>query len=82
MFCTNHGISQFNTTIQLGPSTQSTVTPRNSAMVITIPVKGDDILILASDGLSDNLWDEDVLDEVVRFKKSFLNSAPATAVRH
>jgi len=52
------------------------VTPRNSAIVITIPVKADDILILASDGLSDNLWDEDVLDEVVRFRKSFLNSAP------
>jgi len=45
-------------------------------MVITIPVKADDILILASDGLSDNLWDEDVLDEVVRFRKSFLDSAP------
>jgi len=43
-------------------------------MVITIPVKADDILILASDGLSDNLWDEDVLDEVVRFRKSFLDS--------
>jgi len=57
---------QFNTPVQLGPSTRSTVTPRNSAMVITIPVKADDILILASDGLSDNLWDEDVLDEVVR----------------
>ena len=45
-------------------------------MVITIPVKADDILILASDGLSDNLWDEDVLDEVVRFRKSFLDSTP------
>lgn len=67
---------QFNTPVQLGPSTRSTVTPRNSAMVITIPVKADDILILASDGLSDNLWDEDVLDEVVRFRKSFLDSAP------
>ncbi|KAF5348239.1 hypothetical protein D9756_010505 [Leucocoprinus leucothites] len=66
-------VAQFNTPVQLGPSTQETVTPRNSAMVITIPVKADDILILASDGLSDNLWDEDVLDEVVRFKKSFLD---------
>jgi hypothetical protein len=41
-------------------------------------VKADDILILASDGLSDNLWDEDVLDEVVRFKKTFLSSSTAT----
>ncbi|KAJ3577025.1 hypothetical protein NP233_g37 [Leucocoprinus birnbaumii] len=69
----------FNTPVQLGPSTQETVTPRNSAMVITIPVKADDILILASDGLSDNLWDEDVLDEVVRFKKSFLDSSATNA---
>ncbi|KAF9441918.1 hypothetical protein P691DRAFT_779630 [Macrolepiota fuliginosa MF-IS2] len=64
----------FNTPVQLGPSTSQTVTPRNSAQVITLPVKADDILILASDGLSDNLWDEDVLDEVLRFKKSFLAS--------
>jgi hypothetical protein len=35
-------------------------------------VKKDDILILASDGLSDNLWDEEVLDEVVRFRRGFL----------
>ena len=31
-------------------------------------------MILASDGLSDNLWDEDILDEVVRFRRSFLTS--------
>ncbi|KAH9917794.1 uncharacterized protein B0H18DRAFT_1033471 [Fomitopsis serialis] len=36
----------------------------------------DDILILASDGLSDNLWDEDVLDEVIRFRRPFLSDAP------
>jgi hypothetical protein len=42
-------------------------------------VKANDILILASDGLSDNLWDEDVLDEVVRFKKTFLDDS-ATVV--
>jgi hypothetical protein len=49
-------------------------------MVITIPVKADDILILASDGLSDNLWDEDVLDEVVRFKRSFLDSTGSSSI--
>jgi protein phosphatase PTC7 len=42
------------------------------AQVITLPVRADDILVLASDGLSDNLWDEDVLDEVVRFRHTFL----------
>ncbi|EKM77252.1 hypothetical protein AGABI1DRAFT_108357 [Agaricus bisporus var. burnettii JB137-S8] len=71
----------FNTPVQLGPTTSTSVTPRNSAMVITLPVKANDILILASDGLSDNLWDEDVLDEVVRFKKTFLDTMedPTTA---
>lgn len=44
------------------------------AQVITLPVRADDILVLASDGLSDNLWDEDVLDEVVRFRHTFLAS--------
>lgn len=35
----------------------------------SLPVLADDILILASDGLSDNLWDEDVLDEVLKFRR-------------
>lgn len=59
----------FNTPLQLGPASR---TPPSSAQVITLPVRADDILILASDGLSDNLWDEDVLDEVSRFRKAFL----------
>lgn len=59
----------FNTPVQLGPT--SPTRPRD-AHVFTIPVEADDILILASDGLSDNLWDEDVLDEVVRFRQPYL----------
>ena len=43
-------------------------------------MKKDDILILASDGLSDNLWDEEVLDEVVRFRRGFLVDANSQAV--
>jgi hypothetical protein len=62
----------FNTPVQLGPSTPTT--PRTSAHIFTLPVLADDILILATDGLSDNLWDEDVLDEAVRFHRSFLGS--------
>jgi hypothetical protein len=46
------------------------ITPRTTAHLITLPVQSNDILILASDGLSDNLWDEDVLDEVLRFKQA------------
>lgn len=46
--------------------------------MITLPVRADDILVLASDGLSDNLWDEEVLDEVVRFRRTFLSSPLAS----
>lgn len=37
------------------------------AQVFTFPVRAEGILVLEPDGLSDNLCDEDVLDEVVRF---------------
>ncbi|PCH34723.1 hypothetical protein WOLCODRAFT_124897 [Wolfiporia cocos MD-104 SS10] len=66
----------FNTPVQLGPA--SPTRPRD-AQVCTLPVQADDILILASDGLSDNLWDEDVLDEVVRARRPFLAAASASA---
>ncbi|KAI0740415.1 phosphatase 2C-like domain-containing protein [Earliella scabrosa] len=59
----------FNTPVQLGPTSS---TKPHDARVFTIPVQQDDILILASDGLSDNLWDKDILDEVVRFRRSFM----------
>ncbi|KAI0300065.1 phosphatase 2C-like domain-containing protein [Multifurca ochricompacta] len=59
----------FNTPLQLGPA--SSTSPK-AAQVFTLPVRSDDILILASDGLSDNLWDEEVLDEVMRFQRTFL----------
>ena len=59
----------FNTPVQLGPMSPSKPT---DAQVFEIPVMADDILILASDGLSDNLWDEEVLEEVVRVKDILL----------
>ncbi|KAI0076641.1 hypothetical protein K474DRAFT_1675434 [Panus rudis PR-1116 ss-1] len=61
--------THFNTPLQLGPASRTT--PRD-AKVFTIPVQENDILVLASDGLSDNLWDEEILDEVIRFRRSFL----------
>ncbi|KAL1745906.1 hypothetical protein HDZ31DRAFT_35328 [Schizophyllum fasciatum] len=42
--------------------------PPTPAQVFEVPVQEGDILILASDGLSDNLWDEDVLEEVARWR--------------
>ncbi|KAL4076512.1 hypothetical protein V8B97DRAFT_1941484 [Scleroderma yunnanense] len=62
----------FNTPVQLGP--RSPARPRD-AQILELPVQADDIVILASDGLSDNLWDSEVLDEVVRFKRSFLKDS-------
>lgn len=61
----------YNTPVQLGPQTPH-LPPSSTAHTCIVPVKKDDILILASDGLSDNLWDEEVLDEVVRFRRGFL----------
>ncbi|EIW52806.1 uncharacterized protein TRAVEDRAFT_61130 [Trametes versicolor FP-101664 SS1] len=65
----------FNTPVQLGPASS---TKPQDARVFTVPVEEDDILILASDGLSDNLWDADILDEVVRFRHSFMGSGAST----
>ena len=59
--------------MQLGPASP---TRPQDAHTFTIPVQEDDILILTSDGLSDNLWDEDILDEVVRFRNSFMMHSP------
>lgn len=55
--------------MQLGPTS---ATKPHDARIFSIPVQEDDILILASDGLSDNLWDTDIIDEVVRFRRSFM----------
>ncbi|RXW25812.1 hypothetical protein EST38_g39 [Candolleomyces aberdarensis] len=65
----------WNMPLQLGPVTHPTVTPSTAAHYFTLPVRADDILILASDGLSDNLWDEEVLDEVIKFRRSFLGAS-------
>ncbi|KAJ7623759.1 phosphatase 2C-like domain-containing protein [Roridomyces roridus] len=45
--------------------------PSSLARLFTLPVQAGDVLILASDGLSDNLWDEDVLEEVGRVGRAF-----------
>lgn len=57
----------FNYPVQLGPKSSST--PRASAKRFDLQVQENDIVVLASDGMGDNLWDEDVLDEVARFTK-------------
>ena len=68
--------SQFNTPLQLRPASS---TLPSTAQVITLPMHADDILILASDGLSDNIWDEDVLDKVMCFQHSLLKEVQPSA---
>jgi len=36
---------------------------------MNFPVERDDIVILSSDGMGDNLWEEDVLEEVMAFRE-------------
>ncbi|PPQ90483.1 hypothetical protein CVT25_014766 [Psilocybe cyanescens] len=70
----------YNHPLQLGPphspSSSNDNTPNTPLPLpvkphtFTLPVRANDILILASDGLSDNLWDEDVLDEVLKFRQN------------
>ncbi|KIJ37546.1 hypothetical protein M422DRAFT_69258 [Sphaerobolus stellatus SS14] len=56
----------FNYPLQLGP--KSPTLPRD-ARVVEVPVQEGDILVVCSDGMTDNLWDEDVLDEVAKFTR-------------
>lgn len=55
----------FNYPYQVG--TNSKDTPKKDAQRFSIKVKKNDIVILSSDGLVDNLFDEDILEEVLSF---------------
>jgi hypothetical protein len=68
-------LEQFNTPVQLGPSRATGTTPQSAGKIFSLPVQADDILVLATDGLSDNLWDDEILDEVVRFRRRYLHSS-------
>ncbi|GAA5969158.1 hypothetical protein JCM11641_007491 [Rhodosporidiobolus odoratus] len=59
---------QFNFPFQAGTNAKDT--PAKDAQRLTIPVKRDDIVILASDGLVDNVFSDDLLEEVLRFVSS------------
>ncbi|PPQ73035.1 hypothetical protein CVT24_001415 [Panaeolus cyanescens] len=66
----------YNHPLQLGPLEQPPTPSTKSSLptqphTFSLPVRENDILILASDGLSDNLWDDDILDEVVKFRRSY-----------
>ncbi|CAG7850568.1 SubName: Full=Uncharacterized protein {ECO:0000313/EMBL:CCA69882.1} [Serendipita indica DSM 11827] len=63
---------RFNYPLQLGPL--SPTTPQQHAQAITLPVQEQDVIILSTDGMSDNLWDEDVIDQLSKLAGPSLES--------
>lgn len=49
--------------------------PRRDAGRWTVRVKAGDIIVVGSDGLMDNLFDEDIIEEVIRFLPSTQKNA-------
>ena len=70
---------RFNYPYQLGP--QSPTTPQKDAIRIDLPVQEGDLIVLATDGLGDNLWDEDVLEEAIKFGQDVRGMSEALAKR-
>lgn len=70
---------RFNYPYQLGP--QSQTTPKKDAIPIDLPVQEGDVIVLATDGLGDNLWDEDVLEEAIKFGQDVRGMSEALAKR-
>jgi len=70
---------KFNYPYQLGP--QSADTPLKDAFRIDLAVQEGDVIVVASDGMGDNLWDEDVLEEVVRWGADVRGLSEALAKR-
>jgi protein phosphatase PTC7 len=50
-------------------------------MRIDLAVQEGDIIVAASDGMGDNLWDEDVLEEVVKWGSDVKGLSEALAKR-
>jgi protein phosphatase PTC7 len=68
---------QFNYPFQLGPL--SPTSPREHAQRLNVPVQENDIVILSTDGMTDNLWDEDVIQQVIRFTSAMPTSPSLSA---
>lgn len=63
----------FNYPLQIGTSSKDM--PKKDAQRFDVKVRKDDIVILSSDGLIDNLFEEDILEEVLRFSYPMLDIA-------
>lgn len=70
----------FNYPCQIG--TNSKDTPAKDGQRFDVQVQKDDIVILSSDGLCDNLFEDDILEEVLRFSHpGFCLSEPDTPAK-
>jgi serine/threonine protein phosphatase PrpC len=67
----------FNYPFQMG--TNSKDTPRKDGQKFNIKVQKNDVVILSSDGLVDNLFDEDILEEVLRQQDDALDPSSTTS---
>ncbi|TKA53100.1 hypothetical protein B0A53_03980 [Rhodotorula sp. CCFEE 5036] len=65
IFRTEEQQHRFNYPFQAGTNAKDT--PAKDAQKFAIKVRKDDIVILSSDGLVDNVFSDDMLDEVLRF---------------
>ncbi|KAH8919412.1 protein serine/threonine phosphatase 2C [Atractiella rhizophila] len=69
----------FNYPFQLSTFSEKTSVPSKDAQNFTVKVQRDDIIVLSSDGLVDNLFDDDILDEVLRFSSPTSASSSTSA---
>ncbi|CAJ0837901.1 11643_t:CDS:2 [Entrophospora sp. SA101] len=65
IFCNEEQQNSFNYPYQLGSGSPNT--PKKDAQTFNIKIQHGDIVVMGSDGLFDNLFEDDILDEIVRF---------------
>lgn len=66
----------FNYPFQMG--TNSKDTPRKDGQFFNVKIQKNDLIIISSDGLVDNLFDEDILEEIERQSHEFSSSSSQT----
>ncbi|KAK3825723.1 MAG: phosphatase 2C-like domain-containing protein, partial [Benniella sp.] len=79
IFRTEEQQHSFNYPYQLG--TGSSDSP-SDALTFTVKVESGDIVVMGSDGIFDNLFDEDILEEVVRCIAALYSISTASQRRH
>lgn len=62
----------FDCPMQLG--TNSVDRPREDATLSVVELEEDDIVLALSDGVTDNLWEQDLLDVILRSLKNWENA--------